>query len=74
MNLHQLLKKVNEVCCFPSKQQRGKRATNSELHNWIKQNNLQINGEVCNNPKEVIDYPILSYILFPKSKHRITLL
>lgn len=74
MNMHQLLKSINEVCCFHSKQQRGKRATNSELYNWIKQGSLVLNGEICNDPKEVIDFPIFSVVLFPKSKHRTTLL
>lgn len=74
MTLHQLMKSINELCCFCSKQQRGKKATNSELHNWIKQGNVQINGEICNDPKEVVDFPIFSFVLFPKSKHRVTLL
>lgn len=72
--LHQFLIELHKnSCSFASKEQKEKLATNSELHRWIKQGAIQINGEICKDPKELIDFPIISFVLFPKSKLRSTL-
>lgn len=48
-------------------------ASNSELRRWINQKCLLINDEAV-TVDEVLDFPLHSVILFPKSKKRITLL
>lgn len=48
--------------------------SNSELKRWILKGSLQINGYTDTDPNEVIDYPILSIVIHPKSpKRRITI-
>jgi hypothetical protein len=49
-------------------------ASNSELKRWIKANAFHINGRPV-TPDEVIDYELVSVVLFPKNgKKRITIL
>lgn len=51
------------------------KASNSELRRWIERGSVEINGHVDRDPKEVIDYPVLSVVIHPKSaKRRTTLL
>lgn len=47
-------------------------ASNSELKRWIKNGSLEINGYVDRNPDEVIDYPVMSVVIHPKSAKRRT--
>lgn len=46
------------------------RASNSEMRRWIMNGSVEINGVADRDPKEVIDYPVLSIILHPQSKKR----
>ena len=48
-------------------------ASNSEIRRWIEQGGIVFNGEKV-SPTEMLDFPIHSVIMFPKSdKRRITL-
>lgn len=48
--------------------------SNSELKRWIEKGSLEINGYVDRDPKEIIDYPVMSIVIHPKSpKRRITI-
>lgn len=50
------------------------KASNSELKRWLINSSVIINGEVV-KWDELIDFPIFSIVLFPKSeKQRITIL
>lgn len=67
----QYLRLLNEVCHFQTRE--GKRvgaASNSELKRWCQNKAFIINGESV-EWDELIDFPIISVILFPKN--RITL-
>lgn len=46
-----------------------KPASNSELRRWITQQSLHINGEPV-TVDEVLDYPLHTVVLFPKSQRR----
>lgn len=69
----ELLKGLHEVCQFQSKEgaKIGK-ASNSELRRWLQQGAVEVNGHKL-GWDEVIDFPIMSLVMFPK-KHRTTLL
>lgn len=62
-----LLRSLNEVCHFQSREGRkvGK-ATNSELKRWLQNKAVLVNGEPI-NWDEVLDFPIFSMVLFPKN-------
>ena len=48
--------------------------SNSELKRWIQKGSLEINGYADTDPKEIIDYPVMSIVIHPKSpKRRITI-
>lgn len=49
-------------------------ASKSELKRWIKNGALQINGYVDRDPDELIDYPVVSVVVHPKSLKRRTTL
>lgn len=50
-----------------------KSVSNSAVRRWIDQGALQVNGEKVLS-KEVVDFPVFSVVLFPKSdKKRITI-
>lgn len=48
-------------------------ASKSAMRRWILTGSLMINGYVDRDPNEIIDYPVLSIILHPKSTKRLTL-
>lgn len=67
------LRSVNAICHFQTKE--GKRvgpASNSELKRWLQNKIVLLNGETV-EWNELIDFPIFSVVLFPKSA-RTTLL
>lgn len=71
-NAWQLLKDLHEVCHFQTRE--GKcvgKASSSELKCWCMNKAVLINGEQVAWDEE-IDFPIFSFVLFPKN--RITLL
>lgn len=74
MNSLSWLKELNKLTQFMSVETPGKKATNSELQRWIEQGAILFNGErVTKN--ELIDFPLISVVLFPKSEtKKITLL
>lgn len=65
---------LNEVCKFTSQERPPGPASKSELRRLLDQSALRINGKVVRT-KDVIEFPITSVVLFPKSeKKRITIL
>lgn len=72
MTVLDLLRDLHSVCHFQTRE--GKkvgRASASELKRWIQNKALIINGEQVTFD-ELIDFPIISVVLFPK--HKITLI
>ena len=64
----QYLRSLHEVCCFQSTEKRGTGpASNSELGRWLKSKSLHVNGKAI-APGDKIEYPVVSVVLFPKSK------
>ena len=61
--------KVNELCQFTSIETPGKKASKSELQRWLDQGSILINGERIGRD-ELMDFPIISVVLFPKSDQR----
>lgn len=49
-------------------------ASNSELKRWIHNGALEINHQVDRDPQEIIDYPVVSIVVHPKSTKRRTTL
>jgi len=73
LKARQWLVELNKLCSFMSREVPGKRASSSELQRWIEQGSILFNGERVKKD-ELIDFPIISVVLFPKSeKHRTTL-
>jgi hypothetical protein len=71
-NNWQLLRDLNEICHFQTRE--GKKVgavSNSELKRWCQNKSVIINGKPVAWDAPV-DYPIKSFVLFPKN--RITLL
>jgi len=73
LTAHLLLKNLHEVCCFTSVEAPPEQASNSELRRWIEQGAVLVNGERI-TPSEMMDFPIISFVLFPKSEKRRTTL
>lgn len=79
MKALQWFKELNQVLQLVSSEGKGKdgqlkKASNSELQRMLEQGAVLINGERV-DPKEEIDFPIFSVVLYPKSeKKRCTLL
>lgn len=65
MNAWRFLIGLNSVCHFMSNERTGK-VSNSELKRWIMNKSLVINGEQV-KWDELIDFPVISVVLFPKS-------
>jgi hypothetical protein len=66
------LKQLHEVCQFQTREgQKVGKASNGELKRWIINGALRINGERV-KLDDVMDYPIMSVVLFPNN--RVTLL
>lgn len=72
MRLFELLKDINKSCQFTSRKSKDKDglrpASGSELMDWIKQGSVVINGEISKDPKEEMDFPIISFRLFRDAK------
>ncbi len=65
------LSKLHEGLWSTEKRQR---ASNSELRRFILNGSLEINYVCDRDPFEIIDYPVVSVVVHPKSKkHRNTL-
>lgn len=56
---------------FPSREKAGN-ASNSEVRRWFQNKAIICNGEALEFQEEM-DFPIISFVLFPKSFNRITL-
>jgi len=74
LKARQWLAELNKLCCFMSVEKVGKngkleRATNSELQRWLDQGSVLVNGERIGRD-ELMDFPIISVVLFPKSEQR----
>jgi hypothetical protein len=72
MNFWQFLRDLNEICHFQTRE--GKRVgpvSNSELKRWCQNKAVIVNGEPV-AWDELVDFPIISVVIFPKN--RITLL
>lgn len=65
------MKSLHAICQFQSIETPNKIASGSELRRWIEQNAVIVNGEKL-SPKETMDFPIISVVLFPKSEIRRT--
>lgn len=73
LKARQWLTELNKICQFVSREVPGRKASNSELQRWIEQGSILFNGERVAKD-ELIDFPIISVVLFPKStKHKCTL-
>jgi hypothetical protein len=48
------------------------KASNSELRRWINSQVLQINGEPMTSWDELIDFPIMSVVMWPKNEQKRT--
>lgn len=65
---------LNEVCQFHSTERPPEKASKSELRRLLDQSAFRINGKIVKS-KDVIEFPITSVVLFPKSEtKRITIL
>jgi len=69
--IFQFLKEIHQICQFcsvetPTRDGRVHHPSNSELRRWIEQGSLLINNEKC-KPDEILDFPLISVVLFPKS-------
>lgn len=69
LKARQWLANLNKDCQFASVETPGKRASNSELQRWLDQGSVLINGERVGRD-ELMDFPIISVVLFPKSEQR----
>jgi len=70
MTAWELLRDLNTVCHFMSRERTG-RATNSELRRWCQNKAVSINGKRVQFDEE-IEFPVTEMFLFPK--HRVTLI
>lgn len=64
--IFQFIKELHLICQFQSIETPNKLASNSEIRRWIDQSSVLINNERC-KPDELLDFPIISMVLFPKS-------
>lgn len=62
-------REINKLCQFSSLEHPGTKASNSELQRWINQGSVIVNGETL-KADELIDFPIFSVVLHPKSRKR----
>lgn len=63
-----LLKLSRLHCGLWSTEKASQPASGSELRRWIVKSSLEINGHTDIDPNEVIDYPVVSVVIHPKSK------
>lgn len=48
-------------------------ASNADLRSWIENGHVEINGFVCKDLDEEIDFPVMSMVLFKGAKTQLTL-
>jgi tyrosyl-tRNA synthetase len=46
------------------------KASKSEIRRWLQQSSVMINGVKITDPNTLIEFPIKSLVLFPKSKEK----
>lgn len=51
---------------------KGESASNSEVRRWLENSSIRFNGRTM-KPKELLDFPLYSVVLFPKG-NRVTIL
>ena len=69
MNIIDFLCQLHTICHFQTRE--GKKygtASKSELKRWIINGAIEVNGEKVTDVSEVMNYPIYSFVLFPKNK------
>ncbi len=65
---------INQHCQFMSIEQKGEKASNSEIKRWLNQGAIHVNSQVI-NAKDPWPPAIRSLVMFPKSlKRRCTLI
>jgi len=57
---------------FQSKERPGNMASNSEIRRWLTNHSVVINGQTP-GPKDLITYPVLELVLYPKKPGRVTI-
>ncbi len=67
---YQFLTSLHEVCKFQSREHQVGVASKSELKRWIQNGALVINAEKV-KWDEVMDFPLISVVLFPKKPVRL---
>lgn len=68
MNAWQFMRELHEICKFQSRE--GKRvgkASASELKRWLQNGAVVVNGEKIAWDECIDDFPIFSFVLFPKN-------
>ena len=69
----EFLKEMNQVIYgFHSKERPLQKASNSEMKRWLEKGSIEINGKFPTWNEE-IEFPITSFVLFSKTKSRITI-
>lgn len=63
---------LHELCRFMSTERPGV-ATNGEVRRWLQSRVVLINGEPL-DASELVDFPVMSLVLFPRSAKRRTTL
>lgn len=75
MTVLDLINHLSKIHCgLWSTEKPCQRASGSELRRWILNGSLEINYYCDRDPFEVIDYPVVSVVLHPKSVKRRTTL
>ena len=72
MNAWVFMRELHKVCHFGSRERTGE-ASAAELRRWLENGAIQANGEKLAWDEEM-DFPIGSFVLFPASGKRVTLL
>lgn len=65
LTAHQFIVRLNTMSSFWNHEEK-KAASNSFLHRKIKEGSILFNGERM-EPEELIDFPLFSLVMFPKS-------
>jgi|JTFO01.1.fsa_nt_gb hypothetical protein len=74
MKLKKFLQEIIKDCCIMSMEKPCTIPSGSEIERWMQNGSIIINGERVTKD-EILDFPLTSIVIFPKSKDRkITLL
>lgn len=49
-----------------------KPASGSAVRRWVAEGSIHVNGERV-SPSELLDFPVWSIVVFPNSKHKVTI-